>query len=1106
MANTLKIKRGAAASIPTGQLAEPLFTSDTYDLYIGTGASNQRFQKYIASGTSSQFLKGDGSLDSTSYQTALTFSSPLVNTSGTISIPAATGSVNGYLTSTDWTTFNSKEPAITAGTSLQYYRGDKTFQTLDTAAVPENGAIYFTEPRVRATVLTGLNLSGGGTIAATDSVLTAFGKVQNQISALVGSVYYAGTWNASTNTPTLASGTGTKGYYYIVTVAGSTNLDGITDWKVGDWAIFNGTAWDKVDNTDAVSSVNGFTGAVNLALDNISDVSAASPTNAQLLRFNGTSSLWENWTPTFEPALTKGNLTEATSSVLTITGGTGAVIGSGTTIQVAQASGSGSGYLSSTDWTTFNGKQAQLNGTGFVKASGTTITYDNSTYLTTSSAASTYLPLAGGTLTGALNGTTANFTSNTGNLNLGSQSDTAVYLHFGTKNATGGFGIGVRTAGTINATANFDILHGLYVDYTDNVGAYAGVTKYAIYQPDSGKNNYFGGPTTFNSAITSSLTATATAFIPTGTSVPARGMYTSATNVLDFSAASTNLLSLNYNTGLSTFNTGVRASYYRIVNVSTAEFGINTENNQGYIGTSSNHGFNIMTNNTPRLTFTNAGAASFSSTSGIGVTIQADWDRSATNNSQLYIRGNSNTNKQLRIGYDTTGNVGYIQALTSGTSTDNLLINPSGGSVGIGTSSISTTSTPHLFIKDNNISMFGGGSRDSYIGTNFYYNSAWYYRGTGGASMTQYDDDVIIFKNAASGSANGALTWSERMRITSGGTVIVKGQNDDIVQVGDSISGHNAYLQLKAGSGSNAYVNSTGSGSLILGANGAASNHLQITSGGNVLIGTTTSFSSPLVTNIGAGAAGSLNNQISMTHSGATTAYHIKTIRATSSDEPDGLAFVQNATERMRITSGGLFKVQNNGSSYENSTGGVNEINTNANDTNVVFRNTATSLTGARAGIDVFYANTAPNNTTSCFYQAADNTGTRTTRFEVRSNGGIGNYSANNVNLSDERVKKDITPLESYWDKFKSIELVKYKYKDQTHDDFNIGVIAQQLEKVAPEFVDIDGFGKTPEDGVPLKSIYEADLHHATIKVLQEAMAKIEKQQQQIEYLKSKLV
>ena len=173
MPNLLKLKRGTSATIPNGQLAEPLFTSDTYDLYVGKGnGSNQRFQKYIASGTSSQFLKGDGSLDSTSYQTALTFSSPLVNTSGTVSIPAATGSVNGYLTSTDWTTFNNKQPLITAGTTLQYYRGDKTFQTLNTSVVPESGAIYFTEPRVLATVLTGLNLSGGGTIASSPSAIS----------------------------------------------------------------------------------------------------------------------------------------------------------------------------------------------------------------------------------------------------------------------------------------------------------------------------------------------------------------------------------------------------------------------------------------------------------------------------------------------------------------------------------------------------------------------------------------------------------------------------------------------------------------------------------------------------------------------------------------------------------------------------------------------------------------------------------------------------------------------------------------------------------------------------------------------------------------------
>ena len=49
-----------------------------------------------------------------------------------------------------------------------------------------------------------------------------------------GSLNYQGTWNASTNTPTLQSGIGTKGYYYLVSVAGTTNLDGITDWQVND--------------------------------------------------------------------------------------------------------------------------------------------------------------------------------------------------------------------------------------------------------------------------------------------------------------------------------------------------------------------------------------------------------------------------------------------------------------------------------------------------------------------------------------------------------------------------------------------------------------------------------------------------------------------------------------------------------------------------------------------------------------------------------------------------------------------------------------------------------------------------------------------------------
>lgn len=77
---------------------------------------------------------------------------------------------------------------------------------------------------------------------------------------VAGGVIYRGTWDAATNNPTLTSGVGTKGDYYVVSVSGNTNLDGITDWVAGDWAIFNGTVWQKVDNTEVVYVSNVATG------------------------------------------------------------------------------------------------------------------------------------------------------------------------------------------------------------------------------------------------------------------------------------------------------------------------------------------------------------------------------------------------------------------------------------------------------------------------------------------------------------------------------------------------------------------------------------------------------------------------------------------------------------------------------------------------------------------------------------------------------------------------------------------------------------------------------------------------------------------------------
>ena len=107
-------------------------------------------------------------------------------------------------------------------------------------------------------------LTGLGTAAALDAgvangvaTLDSGGKVpvSELPAAVLGALSYQGTWNASTNTPTLASGVGEKGYYYVVSVAGTTDLDGIVDWQVGDWAVYSGTAWQKVDNTESANVI-----------------------------------------------------------------------------------------------------------------------------------------------------------------------------------------------------------------------------------------------------------------------------------------------------------------------------------------------------------------------------------------------------------------------------------------------------------------------------------------------------------------------------------------------------------------------------------------------------------------------------------------------------------------------------------------------------------------------------------------------------------------------------------------------------------------------------------------------------------------------------------
>ena len=202
-------------------------------------------------------------------------------------------------------------------------------------------------------------------------------------------------------------------------------------------------------------------------------------------------------------------------------------------------------------------------------------------------------------------------------------------------------------------------------------------------------------------------------------------------------------------------------------------------------------------------------------------------------------------------------------------------------------------------------------------------------------------------------------------------------------------------------------------------------------------------------------------------------------------------------TERMRITSVGYFKASNNGN-YFSSTGTYHELTqVTGGDWSTIIHND----TSAPYGLLVKYSSVSPNNAGAEFYYAADSS---SARFIVRSNGGIANFQSNDTNLSDERLKNNIENCDNYLDKICSIPVKLFNYKDEAEGTpKNLGVIAQEVEAIAPELVNNDGFGETPEDGIPLKTVYSTDMMYALMKAIQELKADNDSLKARIEMLEN---
>lgn len=175
-------------------------------------------------------------------------------------------------------------------------------------------------------------------------------KTVSTITNALGALNYKGTWNASTNSPALSSGAGTKGDYYVVSVAGTTSLDGISNWGVGDWATFNGSVWQRVEGG---ADLNG----VNLSVSGTTTLSALTG----YVKANGSSAVTASATIPNSDVSGLGTMSTQAANNVAITGGSV----NGTTIGASTRS---TGKFTSIDANN-----------GIVASNGTSITASNST-------------------------------------------------------------------------------------------------------------------------------------------------------------------------------------------------------------------------------------------------------------------------------------------------------------------------------------------------------------------------------------------------------------------------------------------------------------------------------------------------------------------------------------------------------------------------------------------------------------------------------------------------------------------------------------------------------------------------------------------------------
>ena len=525
------------------------------------------------------------------------------NPQGTVTSVSGTGTVNGITLTGTVTSTGS----ITLGGTLGSIANSQlTNSTISGISLGSNLAAL-----TIGTGLSGTSYNGGtaATVAIANSGVTtgtygsasvipvitvnAQGQITNVSTQATNAPAYQGTWNASTNTPTLTSGVGTQSYYYVVSVAGTTNLDGINAWNVGDWAIFSGTTWTKVPGSASESFTNLTT--TNLAVTGLTGYTYA----------NGASNLTASTTiPTtaLSGTVTNAQLANSTISgislgsslaVLTIgTGLSGTSYSGGTaaTIAISNTAVTAGAYTNANITVNAQG-QITLAANG---SPGGVTTFSAGTTGFTPSTASTGAIVLAGTLNVANGGTGVTTSTGSGSVVL-STSPTLVTPLLGTP-TSGNFSTGTftwptfnqNTTGTAaNVTGIVALANGGTGTATPSLVAGTNITITGSF-PNQTINGSASGVTTFSAGTTGFTPSTATSGAVTlaGTLVVSNG----GTGVVT-------LTGLAYGNSTSAFTAATAAQVVSVINTTAVTNATNVANT-GAITTAASYYLSFLAANT----------------------------------------------------------------------------------------------------------------------------------------------------------------------------------------------------------------------------------------------------------------------------------------------------------------------------------------------------------------------------------------------------------------------------------------------------------------------------------------------------------------------------